>query len=449
MKIVVTPAYLGQLITRLRTTATGLGVQRNRLARISYPSMPAETTRSVRESVERARTSLTRVSGECGSMAAQLTKRKDFQPPEAYPSLAPTAALTREAERRADRLAKRISEGKANIKDDIKFVHDVELQFQLALRLGDSGFRKYLKQLDERFKFARELIAEREWKKRRDEEVAGAIASREKFFSKHHLGWAYPKGLSTGFFNATTAFEATAYSIEGAIHDQAPWSPERKEMWKDLDMPTNTEAIGQSLEFAYRNPGEFGKALVAWDKFADGRIGEGLGEVSFSALLMGITGGTGSASTAMRFSSAARRSQMVSASAARNAALAADSAQATAAALRAAALESRVSSTAPGGLGRNVNFRQTRATRVEAAAAAARAETYAGHAAQARLAAAAARETKWRQAGLATASLVTSWVGLDVTRLRSTLNWLQGGVSSLNTAMWLERPGDPQPPGRP
>ncbi len=447
MKIVVTPEYLARQMTALRRTAAGLEAQRNRLARVSYPAMPPSTLRSVEESVRSAKTDLTRVGRECAAMAAQLQKRKDFHPPEGFPSFAPTAALTKDAERRAERLAKRIRDGKANIKDDIKFIEDQELQLQLALLLGDKGFERYVKQLRERFELAQDLIHERRWKERKDEEMAGYWDSHERFFGRHHLGWAYPKGFMTGVFKGGSALDASLYSLYGAIHDQ--FSSERKDMWKALGMPTNTEAIGQSLEFAFKNPDEFAKALVAWDTFADGRIGEGLGEVSFSALLLYGTGGMGSASTAVRSAAAARRLEMASMAAVRSLALKTAEAEKAVAALRALARDSRVGSETAGGLGRNVNFKVTRAQRLAAEAKAAQAEAFAARAALNRAAALVANQKKWAQVRLAGSSFVTSWAGLDITQIRHLTEWLKAIPSAFLTASGLRPPSAPPAPKAP
>jgi hypothetical protein len=57
------------------------------------------------------------------------------------------------------------------------------------------------------------------------------------------------------------------------------------------------EQLGQTGEFAFQHPGEFGKALINWDDLSHGRYGHWLGNLLPDAALAVATGGTGVAVT--------------------------------------------------------------------------------------------------------------------------------------------------------
>jgi hypothetical protein len=55
--------------------------------------------------------------------------------------------------------------------------------------------------------------------------------------------------------------------------------------------------VGTAAEFAWNNPGEFGKAVVNWEDLAEGRYGEWLGNIGPDAALAAATAGAGTAAT--------------------------------------------------------------------------------------------------------------------------------------------------------
>jgi hypothetical protein len=55
--------------------------------------------------------------------------------------------------------------------------------------------------------------------------------------------------------------------------------------------------VGRTAQFAYENPGEFGKALANWEDLSEGRYGEWLGGIGPDALVAAATAGSGAAVT--------------------------------------------------------------------------------------------------------------------------------------------------------
>jgi hypothetical protein len=55
--------------------------------------------------------------------------------------------------------------------------------------------------------------------------------------------------------------------------------------------------VGRTAEFAWNNPGEFGKAVANWEDLSEGRYGEWLGNLGPDAVLAVATAGAGTAAT--------------------------------------------------------------------------------------------------------------------------------------------------------
>lgn len=57
------------------------------------------------------------------------------------------------------------------------------------------------------------------------------------------------------------------------------------------------ENVGNAAEFAWENPGEFGRAVINWEDLSEGRYGEWLGNLGPDAVLAVATGGAGTVAT--------------------------------------------------------------------------------------------------------------------------------------------------------
>lgn len=442
MKIFIDPAYLAGLARSLDAAAGGLAAARTQLARASMPSMPASTARSVESAVARSRSTLEGVRGECTAMAQQLRKRMKFDPPEAFPTFEPTARLTQEAIARAKSLARRFRDGTAHVGDDMKFAEDDELQLQLYIELGAADFDLYVQQAAARFELARDLINERTWKERKDQDIEAWTQGHEDWMAEHHLGWAYPKGFSTGWFKGGAALDAAAYSLYGMVRDQ--FGDKRKQTWEGLGLDTHTEAATKAIAHSLRNPEEFFKALTAWDTFAAGKIGEGVGEVSFTIASIWATGGVGSAGAAVKSGQAALqswRTESLAYGAMRKAARAADGLDAEVQRMRRLSAESRRGTDTSGGRDRNVDFETTRAARREAEAARLAAAELRKQAAEAFDRLNAAHQQFLGAAGR-TILHTLAVAGLDLTDIQSVRAWLNNAW----TVQSSSHPNTPKPP---
>jgi hypothetical protein len=442
MKIFIDPSYLAGLARSLDAAAEGLAAARTQLSREAMPSMPASTARSVESAITRSRSTLEGVRGECRAMAKQLRERMKFDPPEAFPTFEPTARLTQDAIARAKSLARRFRDGKAHIGDDMKFAEDEELQLQLYIELGDVDFDRYVKQAAARFELARDLVNERTWKERKDQDIEAWTQGHEDWMARHRLGWAYPKGFSTGWFKGGAALDAAAYSLYGMVRDQ--FGDERKRTWAGLGLDTHTEAATKAIAHSLRHPEEFLKALTAWDTFAAGKIGEGLGEVSFTVATIWATGGVGSAGAAVKSGQTALqswRTQSLAYGAMRRAAKAADGLEAEVQRMRRLAAESRSGTDTPGGRDRNVNFETTGAARRDAEAARLAAAQLRQQAAEAFDKLGAAHQQFLGSAGRAVLHTLAV-AGLDLTDIRSVTAWLNNAWSLHSSS----QPSAPKPP---
>ena len=103
--------------------------------------------------------------------------------------------------------------------------------------------------------------------------------------------WDQTKQVPGGFWEGTKGIGEGAYFLYQL-------NPTNLTNWRDPGaMIDRYKQLGETGQYAYENPGEFGKALINYEDLENGRYGEWLGNLGPDAVVAVATGGTGAVVT--------------------------------------------------------------------------------------------------------------------------------------------------------
>ena len=103
--------------------------------------------------------------------------------------------------------------------------------------------------------------------------------------------WDQAKQVPGGLWEGTKGIGEGAYFLYQL-------NPTNLSNWRDPGaMIDRYKQLGETGQYAYENPGEFGKAMINWEDIEAGRYGEWLGNLGPDAVLAVATGGAGTVAT--------------------------------------------------------------------------------------------------------------------------------------------------------